>query len=394
MIEECINSMSSRFDTTVLRFPDDQLLSNISDTWKGCAIQKESSLHQISPYIGKMKSSMASTLISSFTRQAETIYDPFCGSGTVALEAWTAGRNVIANDLSPYAFALTQAKLSPCLSVEDAFAEIDTLSKQMHSLVPTIDLRKIPKWVRSFYHPDTLREIVAWSKVLVSRKSYFLLSCLLGILHHQRPGFLSYPSSHTVPYLREKNFPQDIYPELYQYRPVQERLKKKAQRALKRVPLLDPEISRKGYMRDAAKFVPEKKVNAIITSPPYMRQLDYARDNRLRQWFLGVQDWKLLDKTISPSEEEFLKLFRSCLKLWRNLLSPKGLCILVLGDTHSRIYDLPLPDIVARIAIHEIGGYSVLWKYTEQIPNDRRVRRGYRGNLTETVLVLCNNKGN
>src|SRR5213592_4516771 len=74
--------------------------------WKGCAVHKECTLHQISPYIGKTKSTIASVLVKTFSRQGETIYDPFCGSGTIALEAWIQGRHCIANDLSPYAHLL------------------------------------------------------------------------------------------------------------------------------------------------------------------------------------------------------------------------------------------------------------------------------------------------
>ncbi len=364
----------------------------IVNEWQGSALREESTLHQLSPYIGKMKSSMANKIVTTFTHRAETIYDPFCGSGTIALQAWVAGRNVIANDLSPYAVVLTRAKLFPDLSLDNATTEIEATAKQVRAIVPTIDLRKTPQWVRSFFHPETLREISAWSQILRSRRSYFLLSCLMGILHHQRPGFLSYPSSHTVPYMRDKKFPRDQFPELYEYRSVKERLQKKVERALKRVPTLDLNVNRACHMRNAAKFAPDGKVDAIITSPPYMRQLDYGRDNRLRLWFLGQRDWKSLDDTISPSEVKFFHVFRDCLKLWHKIVIQNGLCILVLGDTHSRLYDTPLPDAVAQIATKEIGGYSVLCQYTEPIPNNRRVRRNYNGSLTETILVLCNNK--
>jgi DNA modification methylase len=371
-----------------------QFRASLKKKWIGSALREESTLHQISPYIGKMKSSMAQALILSFTRKGDILYDPFCGSGTVALEAWASGRNIIANDLSPYAVVLSRAKLFPHLSVEDAVEEIEAVAQQVLSLIPTVDSRRIPRWVRSFFHPRTLHEIVAWFQVLKSTRSDFILSCLLGILHHQRPGFLSYPSSHTIPYLREKKFPRDLYPELYLYRGVEERLKKKVKRALRRIPDLDPEISRKSYRRNAATFVPKKRVDAIITSPPYMRQLDYGRDNRLRLWFLGTEDWRSMDQVISPSEVQFVRLFGTCLKLWRGVLKPRGLCVLVLGDIYNRSYNLSLPDLVVHIATQEIGGYSVVWKYTEPIPSNRRVRRGCCGSLTETILVLSNNTGN
>jgi len=53
-----------------------------------------------------------------------------------------------------------------------------------------------------------------------------------------------------------------------------------------------------------------------------MRQLDYARDNRLRLWFLGCADWKRLDATISPTEGGFVALMTRCLRLWHEFLHP------------------------------------------------------------------------
>jgi adenine-specific DNA methylase len=118
--------------------------------WQGSAAEKESTLHQLAPYIGKMKSSMAETLISAFAPESEIIYDPFCGSGSAALQAWFMGRNVIANDLSPYAVMLTRAKLFPLISFQDAHDEIEIVARRAQSHLPSVDLRKVPNWVRSF----------------------------------------------------------------------------------------------------------------------------------------------------------------------------------------------------------------------------------------------------
>ena len=60
--------------------------------WNGSAVRNESTLHQLSPYIGKLKSSIARSLVSQFTDQGDLIYDPFSGSGTIALEAWASNR--------------------------------------------------------------------------------------------------------------------------------------------------------------------------------------------------------------------------------------------------------------------------------------------------------------
>lgn len=356
--------------------------------WAGSSVKTEAPLHQLSPYIGKIKSSMAASLVGQFTERGDVVYDPFCGSGTVVLAAWLAGRRVVANDLSPYAYELTRAKLFPYTSAGDAIEDIAKFASSAAAMRDTVDLRTVPPWVREFFHQETLREIVAWSKVLKRSRASFLMACLLGILHHQRPGFLSFPSSHTVPYLRTKRFPAGRFPELYGYRSLRDRLEAKVKRALRRLPDLDFGIDRRCFSKNASRLLLSEPVHAIITSPPYMRQLDYGRDNRLRLWFLGTTDWNALDQTVTPSEAEFLDLMRRCLTLWRNLLFKDRYCVLVLGDAVSRLYRKPLPDVVCQIAVNEVGGFSFELAHKDRIPTVRRVRRNCRGNLSETILVL------
>lgn len=356
--------------------------------WQGSALKAESTLHQLSPYIGKLKSSIAASLIAQFTAPNDLVYDPFSGSGTVALEAWVAGRNIIANDLSPYAAILTRAKLFPYDSLEDALDDMDELADEAATVVEYIDLRRVPKWVRDFFHPKTLRETLGWTYVLRRRRRWFLLASLLGILHHQRPGFLSFPSSHTVPYLRKKAFPPSKFPELYKYRSLADRFEAKIDRAFRRVPDLDEAFERRCFQKSAHLLTPPAKVDAIITSPPYMRQLDYGRDNRLRLWFLGVEDSHALDHKISPRKDAFLKLMGQCFKKWKTVLKPDKYCILVVGDGSSEFRDANLPRLISRIATRE--GFVHVLDHTEAIPNERRVRRGLTGSTSETILILRN----
>jgi hypothetical protein len=253
------------------------------------------------------------------------------------------------------------------------------------------DLRRVPAWIREFFHPDTLREILLWTEVLKAGRRWFLLSCLMGILHHQRPGFLSFPSSHTVPYLRRKKFPRGDFPNLYEYRGVASRLKAKLERAFRRVPALDYGLSRECFSKRAERLALGKSlIDAVITSPPYMRQLDYGRDNRLRLWFLGCEDWHTLDTAISPRENDFLLLMDRCFKSWRSTLKCKGTCILVVGDVCSREGYSNLPMNVAKLATENYG-FTLVSSATDQIPNERRVRRGITGNTSETIIVLRNN---
>jgi len=94
-----------------------------------------------------------------------------------------------------------------------------------------------------------------------------------------------------------------------------------------------------------------------------MRHLYYARDNRLRLWFLGVEDPRALDMIISPGQVSFLKLMRQCFKRWKTVLKPQKDCVLVMGCGSSEVRRSNLPEIVSRIATDEIGGYAHIYDH-------------------------------
>ncbi len=149
--------------------------------------------------------------------------------------------------------------------------------------VPAQDLRSVPHWVRRFFHGNTFRHALALRDELVEKRDWFLLACLLGILHHQRPGFLSYPAVIWCRISATSSFREASTPSLYEERDVLSRMEAKVRRTFRRPPsvLTDPRCT-------CATVEPQAtgRVNAIITSPPYMNELDYVRDNRLRLWFL------------------------------------------------------------------------------------------------------------
>jgi hypothetical protein len=170
---------------------------------------------------------MAGALIEKYSKRGDTILDPFSGSGVVALESLLRGRGAFANDINPYAAVLTRAKLRYPHNVEHA---VDVAANFVKQAKLTARLRNnevsAPEWVKQFFHPRTFAELKILADDLRRHRQWFILANLLGIIHHQRPGFLSFPSSHLVPYLRAKQFPRSEYPELYEYRDVAWRLEK------------------------------------------------------------------------------------------------------------------------------------------------------------------------
>ncbi len=180
-----------------------------------------------------------------------------------------------------------------------------------------------------------MREVVVAFRLLRERHDNFLLSCLCGILHHQRTGFLSYPSSHLVPYLRKSKYPPEEYPEMYEYRDLRSRLLAKVKRAYRRagLPRSWPQRRFEVYQENSMDLPIENNiVDAIVSSPPYFGALDYARDNRLRLWFLGCPEWKKLDENLTANSKVYLPQMAECVKEMHRVLRPGGYCVLVLGD--------------------------------------------------------------
>ena len=357
--------------------------------WEGSCSAEESTLHQIAPYIGKMKSTMARALIESCSKPGDTVLDPFVGSGTVALESLLAGRGIIACDSNPYAVLLTKAKLTTPLTLDEALDRATFYLERAQGRVDRVSLRRIPKWVRSFFDPRTLREVLSLVRLLRRNKEYFLLGCLMGILHHQRPGFLSFPASHLVPYLRSKKFPREEYPELYEYRPVAARLRRKIARAYRRFPQIDATLCAVCERRSAGNLdLSPNTIDAVITSPPYMNALDYGRDNRLRLWFLGSHRHSNGNQDGKYTKPRFLRLMRRSLRMISSALKPWGKCVLVLGDVRRSGRAIDTAQLVRDLAVEQLGGFECLGRVEDSVPDVRRARKEGRCTKKECVVIL------
>ncbi len=336
----------------------------------------------------------ATVLVNRLAKKGNTLADPFCGSGTIPLEGWRAGMEVVASDLSPYAVALTRAKLFPHPTLNQALQQIEEMSRIVKRIVPVVDLRRVPMWIRDFYHPETLREAISWCNALQRKRSWFLFGCFLNLLHHQRAGFLSYPASHATPYLRRAKFPPSKFPEMYEFRDVESRLLKKVRRTLAKPFSFDYKLSRVIRLCDASKLVPENEyVDCIVTSPPYMSGLDYARDNRLRLWFCGVDAWTDLEGHLSPKKPAFSKLMKNCVRRWQHWLRPNGHLAIVLGDVHQDNKRIDVAKLVLDSVKAEAPLLKLIAHENQTIPDEKRLIKANAGTVTETTLIFKRRRG-
>lgn len=364
--------------------------------WNGSFNGRESTLQQLAPFVGKLKSGIVHSLIEHFSQRGDWVCDPYSGCGVVPFEALRLGRKAKANDLSPYAACVTRGKLSAPVTLELAESRCEKLIEYVNRNWKLHDLRAVDTWVRGFFHPRTLKEILAAFDYCRERRDSFLAACLCGILHHQRPGFLSYPASHMVPYLRTTLFPPNEFPELYAYRSVADRLRKKVKRAYRRANLTSTWMERTYEVtKKNARTLPfpDSSVDLILSSPPYYDALDYARDNRLRLWFLGQRDWKKLKRQLTTSNSRYEDEMRECLREMYRILKPGKFCLLIVGEVQRNGKTRDTGTVLGRLA-HEVtsGGFVTDCVVEDRIPDIRRSRRGTRTTRVEKILVLVKAK--
>ncbi len=363
--------------------------------WNGSFNGRESSLQQLSPYVGKLKTGMVRAMIEYFTKPGEWVCDLFSGAGVVPLEALLMGRKAAANDVNPYAYCVTRGKLEAPATYEVAARRTLRMLQYVVKHWRDHDLRRVDDWVRSFFHPKTLKETLAAFEYCRKERQWFLAACLCGILHHQRPGFLSFPASHIVPYARKLLFPREQYPELYEYRSLAERVRQKVKRAYRR-PNNGAGWTRNDYcvVRSDARALPfnDRSIDFILTSPPYYDALDYARDNRLRLWFLGEHDWRRLNTRLIQRHSSYEEDMEQCFREMHRVLKAGRNCVLIVGEVRRKGRTRDTGAVLGELARNATtGGFDLVCIVEDEIPDIRRSRRGTQTTRTEKILVLKKN---
>jgi len=225
------------------------------------------SLHSLCSYQGKLKPAIAHFLVKTMTNKGDRILDPFSGAGTIPLEACLQGRFGDGIDINPLAHANTLAKVS-FPSHEDVYDFRHRLSSYLDQCLVTeselahIQLQNINGRLQDYFHPATFAEIVTARKFFSTidqhtPASAFTESCLLHILHGNRPYALSRRSHGITPFSPTGPF---------KYKPLLSHLDAKIQRAI-RTQMPQTYVNGSAYLCSVFDFKAEQQYDAIITSP-------------------------------------------------------------------------------------------------------------------------------
>jgi len=303
--------------------------------------------HSMCSYLGTFPASLARAMITLLSEPGDCVIDPFSGRGTTLLEARLLGRHAIVSDLNPMAIALSRAK-NVSVTYEEAIAEIEALRSSYDRVTYLAEAHVQPDDILLIYSPETLAQLCYLRRRLLKKPSdvrTFLLGALLGVMHgsERQDGTSAYASiSMPNTFSMAPNYVRRFV-ETNQLnrsgRDVFEILTAKVGRLFKEGPASGDTGVVVAW--DAKKLADHPEVapyqgtaKLVVTSPPYLGVVNYAKQNWIRNWLLQPAEYfgredELDDNLTLP---QWLDFIEETIEGLKKLLLPNGVIVLVVGD--------------------------------------------------------------
>ena len=353
--------------------------------------RKRHSLHSLCSRICSFPPALVRYFILNYSEEGDVIFDPFCGKGTLPLEALLNNRIGWGNDLSPEAYILTKAKVSR-VNPKRFFNYLDKINLRLDNID---SIQNIDPQVKIFFQNNTLKQILELRKLLNEKDdkyATFTKAILLGILHGSANNALSLRCNHA--YAMSPNYVKRYAKDHRLIRPkknVLECIKNKA------LTCFEDEIPKnigKAYKSDSRKLrIKSNSCNLVVTSPPYFAVHTYARDNWLRLWFLGY-NYKEISKLLlkTNSEEKYENFMYDSLQEMFRILKDGSNCFIIVGDVKKHTVNggiINTAEFLKKPAEH--AGFIVKNILIDRIPPGKKALNSYlctKGISTERILHL------
>lgn len=270
--------------------------------------------HYVFRYPAKFHPPVARALLETYTQAGETVLDPFCGSGTLLVEASILGRSSIGLDVDPIATAVSRAKVHryqiPRLMdsanrtlegfqrhhraeseyrrrmfVDLSAAHYKAEIRLLQSYVPNIP--NLFHWFRHYVIIDLARIRRAIEKTEMPESHRHLLRVVFASIIRNSSNADPVPVSglEVTAHMKKRDLAgRFVDPFLFFERAV-----KRAIKGCEAFNEAAPTGETRVFCGDALelrRFL-KRKVHAVITSPPYHGAVDYYRRHMLEMFWLG-----------------------------------------------------------------------------------------------------------
>jgi len=364
-------------------------------------------LHSLCSYLGAFPPSLASYFIKYFTDEDELVFDPFSGRGTTILESRMLNRKSFGSDLNPIALALSKAK-SYHLKKNDIITRINELEEDYDYALFLPEAQAQSDEILLIFHQRTLAQLCYLKDILLTSKEkvdQFLIGTILGIMHGGErkdgtSGYLSISMPNTFSMSPEyvRRFVQTK--ELNRIdRNVFEIMREKVERVYKKHK--SPKIESVVAECDAKEITKSKelkryqgKVDLLLTSPPYLGIVNYAKQNWIRSWFLDSDPIEISEKLDDDLNiNQWVKFSKKTLTEFKKMLKPNGVAVFVIGDVaKSKNSVIPLAREFAMM-VKENDLFKNVWIFSDYIQGVDKTTRIWgetkgKATATDRIVIL------
>lgn len=289
---DCTLSASQATEVEEIAIGEGRYPRYVNEYWTA-GQRQTSSIHEIS-YRACFKPQLPAFFIKWLSGEGETVYDPFGGRGTTAIEAALLKRRVISNDANPLSRILTEPRLH--------IPAIDDIARRLEEIetggdwCADIDLSM-------FYHPKTEAEIVALRDYLSGRRAdgtedavdrWIRMVATNRLTGHSRGFFSVYtlPPNQAVSQESQRRINEKRH-QAPEYRNTKDLILKKSRSLVRNLtPEQTAALNAAGrtalFLQGDAGSTPEIRSGSVrltVTSPPFLNIVQYSKDNWLRCWF-------------------------------------------------------------------------------------------------------------
>ena len=354
------------------------------------------SLHEIS-YRACFKAELPEFFISRFSKEQEIVYDPFAGRGTTAVQASLMGRRFLANDINPLMKVLAEPRTAP--------PPVDAVRMRLQEIDLSRDHIKEDNEpeLEVFYSPQTLNEIRALRSYLLQKRlqgtedrvdQWIRMVATNRLTGHSKGFFSVYtlPPNQAVTPERQKKINEKYDNPTDEYRDVKSIILKKTKALLKEIPCPWPGIGGEFLNQDAANtyLIPNNHVHLIVTSPPFLDQVQYQHDNWLRCWFNHIDTERVAQnltqyRSIDDWAQAMLRVFEE----FRRILVPGGYGAFEVGEVRKgsiRLDDYVFP-LILQAGLEPVATYINRQQFTKTA-NIWGITNNAAGTNTNRVILF------